>query len=866
MSRDLPAFRDYIRERRAALAGFMEAGAELTLDNAVLLVRPRNEIYVRYLNDHRETIAELASEFFGKAIIVRVEEVPAEAGASSADGANHTRNEKRREKVLSKVSYAIAYARKGIKVFPLHEIESDRECSCGKLGCSSAGKHPRLKDWQTLATLDEGQIANWWRECPNANIGVKCGAESGITVLDVDGDEGRDTLRALELEHGELPVTPIAITGSGGAHYYFAYEEGLQNAVRFAKGLDVRTEGGLVVGVGSATKRPYEWEAAFTIGDVQPAKMPEWLVEKIKAGGNSRRDGQSTRIPNEKIHAGEGRNNFLYIQGRSLRLRNFPAEAIRAALAELNRIQCSPPVDAQEFESILHSVLHQPDREGFAEKGDSSAGGQEQPAEWPDPISLDVAQLPELPKGLFAPWAEAMIDAVANATETPRELGAMMMLGTLAAVTQHKCVVQVRPGYAEPLNIWPIVPLEPGNRKTSVLLLMAAPLRQWEREQIASLAQKIAEAESTRATAEARIAVLRSQAARAEGSADYADRSAEIAELEAALPEVPKIRRLWAQDVTPEALGMLMSENGEAIALISDEGGIFDILAGRYSNGVPNLDLFLQAHAGAPVRVDRGSRTPVMMDSPALTIVLSPQPDLLHGLAQKPGFRGRGLLARFLFLLPGSRLGYRSGNTSPVPQAVLSDYAGHVRALLQLERPESGPHYIRVSPDALAEWSEFSATVETWMRDGGRFENLRDWGGKLPGAAARIAGLFHCAEHALQMPHLELSLETMRRALEFAAILSDHALAAFDMMGADVTLKDARKVWNWIQRERKPKFTFRDCFNALRGTFPRTADLERPIEVLVERSFIAPIESPTRAGRPTRLYEVNPKLGAGWQV
>jgi bifunctional DNA primase/polymerase-like protein/primase-like protein/AAA domain-containing protein len=176
------------------------------------------------------------------------------------------------------VRYAIAYARRNIKVFPCHDIEADRECSCGKLQCPSAGKHPRLKDWQGLATTDEGQIGKWWKEWPNANIGVKCGMDSDLTVLDVDGDEGRDTLRALELEHGELPETPIAITGSGGAHYYFRFEADVLGKARFAPGLDFRTEGNLVVGVGSKTKRRYEWEAVATLGDLQPARMPRWLA------------------------------------------------------------------------------------------------------------------------------------------------------------------------------------------------------------------------------------------------------------------------------------------------------------------------------------------------------------------------------------------------------------------------------------------------------------------------------------------------------------------------------------------------------------------------------------------------------------
>ena len=60
-----------------------------------------------------------------------------------------------------------------------------------------------------------------------------------------------------------------------------------------------------------------------------------------------------------------------------------------------------------------------------------------------------------------------------------------------------------------------------------------------------------------------------------------------------------------------------MAANNERMSILSDESGIFDILAGRYSNGVPNLDLFLQGHAGSPVKVNRGSRPPIAMESPA---------------------------------------------------------------------------------------------------------------------------------------------------------------------------------------------------------------------------------------------------------
>jgi DNA polymerase-3 subunit gamma/tau len=79
---DLPDLRDFIRSRRAALAGFMEQGAILRLAGDLLTVTPRNEIYVRYLSDNRTAIAELATELYGRRI--RVEMGVAEGATGAA--------------------------------------------------------------------------------------------------------------------------------------------------------------------------------------------------------------------------------------------------------------------------------------------------------------------------------------------------------------------------------------------------------------------------------------------------------------------------------------------------------------------------------------------------------------------------------------------------------------------------------------------------------------------------------------------------------------------------------------------------------------------------------------------------------------
>ncbi|MFZ0660016.1 MAG: DNA polymerase III subunit gamma/tau, partial [Candidatus Binataceae bacterium] len=51
--REMPELREHIKSRRAALAGFMEQGAALSLTGEVLSITPKSDIYVRYLADNR---------------------------------------------------------------------------------------------------------------------------------------------------------------------------------------------------------------------------------------------------------------------------------------------------------------------------------------------------------------------------------------------------------------------------------------------------------------------------------------------------------------------------------------------------------------------------------------------------------------------------------------------------------------------------------------------------------------------------------------------------------------------------------------------------------------------------------------------
>jgi DNA polymerase-3 subunit gamma/tau len=80
VSAELPDLREFIRGRRAALAGFMEQGASVKIEGDLLTVTPRSDIYVRYLSDNRNVIGELASELYGRRIKVEM----ATTGATAA--------------------------------------------------------------------------------------------------------------------------------------------------------------------------------------------------------------------------------------------------------------------------------------------------------------------------------------------------------------------------------------------------------------------------------------------------------------------------------------------------------------------------------------------------------------------------------------------------------------------------------------------------------------------------------------------------------------------------------------------------------------------------------------------------------------
>ena len=116
---------------------------------------------------------------------------------------------------------------------------------------------------------------------------------------------------------------------------------------------------------------------------------------------------------------------------------------------------------------------------------------------------------------------------------------------------------------------------------------------------------------------------------------------------------------------------------------------------------------------------------------------------MITDLANRSVFRGRGLLARFLYASPASRIGERQIAPHPVPDLTDQAYTKLIRTLQ--ENPPKGT--LKLNNGAVHVFRDWQREVEAMLADGGELEAIRDWGSKLAGATARLAAILHCVKY-----------------------------------------------------------------------------------------------------------------------
>jgi len=491
------------------------------------------------------------------------------------------------------------------------------------------------------------------------------------------------------------------------------------------------------------------------------------------------------------------------------------------------------------------------------------------PPRWEPPILFPEVDLPEFPVTALPCWLRQFVEAVAEATQTPIDLAAQLALAACSLAVAKRAVIEIKPGYREPLNLWTLCVTRPGSRSSQVLRDIRSPIDAWERRERARMEPEIAAAKARHENLRKRIERTRDRAARETSTFQREDLEREVEQLSRDLTRmgVPPLPRLLADDTTAERLASLIAEHGR-MAILSTEGEIFELVAGRYSgNGSPNLGIYLKGHAGDRHTVDRVGRSNEDTEEPILTIGLRVQPAVLRQLEAKEGFRGKGFLARFLYSLPQDLLGRRRINPRPVTDDVRETYHARMDVLLntpQATDDEGTPaeHVLRLSQRADHLWDALSAWLEPHLATWGELGSMSDWAGKLAGAAGRAAGVLHLAERIGDGEpwNEKVSPETMHRAIAMAQYYIPHARTAFGEMGLDRSSDDAKHLLAWILRRGEPIFTKRDAFEGVKGRFQRVEVMEPALRLLEKHNFIRGEQSdePRGPGRPSVRFEVNP--------
>ncbi len=214
-------------------------------------------------------------------------------------------------------------------------------------------KRPVARGWQSEATGDPEVLERLFAH--DDDIGIRTGDSSNLFVVDIDGEEGEAALFALEEEHGPLPTT-FTVETPNGLHYYFRWRPGIRNSAgQIGPGIDIRGEGGYVVGPGSR----HPSGGIYLIANDPPiAGAPHWLLSLIDEAKPTKngRDAEYWREHVSQVY-GEGERNSRFTQlAGLLLLRYVDPHVTRELLIGWNLAHCRPPLPLEELDRTFESI------------------------------------------------------------------------------------------------------------------------------------------------------------------------------------------------------------------------------------------------------------------------------------------------------------------------------------------------------------------------------------------------------------------------------------------------------------------------------------------------------------------------------
>jgi len=527
-------------------------------------------------------------------------------------------------------------------------------------------------------------------------------------------------------------------------------------------------------------------------------------------------------------------------------------------------------VEQDDFEQQTYEQLE----EAYRQMGELPAA----------PVSIR-GSAPPFPVESLPEWVSDYASRTAGSLQVPTEFMQVISLMALSAACGGRVWVNARSDWSEGTNLYIALVAAPGEGKTPAFKRATSALMAFQRAVRDAYRDGLGEAEAKIAAAEA-VQTAADRAVREKPDDDalvaaLAAANTTLAEAREAIRETPPT--LLIGDATPEETANLLARNDGRLAIITDEGGILDIAAGRYSQS-PYLEPFLNGFSNSPITKARvGQGQTVDIERPALTIGIGVQPGHLQRIiAQGGATKERGLLDRFLFVWPESKVGYvslKEGRTVSSDKATTKAeelYEQSIRAVLDRAWAAGNEGItLTLSKKAYSAFEQWhDEEFEPRRRPGAEWAEFAGAMSKVRGIAVRLAGLLHVAEHALDdVWPSEISAETFERGRDLAMFFFLHLIRAPDLVSAPQELVWAQTIYQWLDAnaDTQPVVTAKEIYEAHRGLFDRAKDapsgekpterVKRALQILETGAVIKKLPRlKGKVGAPSDRYAVHPEL------
>lgn len=262
---------------------------------------------------------------------------------------------------------ALDYVRQGYRIFPLVP--------------GAKAPLPGSKSFEA-AVSTEAEVDAIWSKA-DYNIGFEP-ETAGLCVLDIDGDEGENTLALLEIENGSLVETRTVRTPRGGRHVYFRGSFPA-SASKLGPKVDTRGRRSYVLLPPSRLdghSEPYRYD-----GSMAMASAPAWIAERLDtrasklAASEDVQFDQPTDITRIRHHlatatpavSGSGGNAQTFKVAAQIREMGASEGTAGELMLELYNPRCVPPWQDEELTAIVaNAYAYAQNEPGASSAGDLS--------------------------------------------------------------------------------------------------------------------------------------------------------------------------------------------------------------------------------------------------------------------------------------------------------------------------------------------------------------------------------------------------------------------------------------------------------------------------------------------------------------